>query len=568
MVVAAGSLWSDSVLACKVTHVDLWVGKDILEAVSQNTDPVYECRPGSFGWYVEWQANQPDQADFEFRVKDLSSPQTLQKSGPTPAPMPWHRNASGEAWWYPMVSAGAKTTRVWVAREGTSWFKGGGTRTVTVVEVDDVTSLTDVECMNTNVTFDVVTSPAGHYDLVQWSGGGTPATASGTGTFTTQWSSPGTKTVWAKCGGYQCDSGCYDTKNVSIVKAYKIQYDDPDTGWKDITAPLVVHKGTSVTFKAIPLGSASWPTGKPVWGGTSGASGTGSTTNVTFNTLSTSSSDYKTVTAECGNTVTINVLVFNFEGTLTPEDDFDGRSSTQYGIAEEVHLSFSSDPTGFDAYEVGGLEWTRTGFGTVSDAGNDGEAHYDAGGSPGNSTLYLTIQSGPSKGDEEDYPRTIVAPDSSSYLERIGVNLRHVQNSWSVGFRAYGYLAPKDVSFTNLEFREGTCKCTATGWLSDFDDEIHPEGSWVDVLDGDIATGSQFNGIDQIYAQSPPDPGYGTGNLNWPIPWEYRIGTGSPFNLDTANHHMTSDSSGTATLEKNGAGPASRVPSDPTSWWD
>lgn len=52
-----------------------------------------------------------------------------------------------------------------------------------------------------------------------------------------------------------------------------------------------------------------WPPNKPEWSGTSGASGTGETKTVTFNTLSSSTSDYKTVKAKCGNEETVDVIV-------------------------------------------------------------------------------------------------------------------------------------------------------------------------------------------------------------------------------------------------------------------
>jgi hypothetical protein len=100
-------------------------------------------------------------------------------------------------------------------------------------------------------------------------------------------------------------TGSYD-----IVEVEKVQYKIGDGEFEDCPDPLIVLKGTEVTFKAIrnPSGS-QWPIGKPVWSGTSGITGQYETKAFTFNTLSTSSSDYKTVIAECGLEVTVNVLV-------------------------------------------------------------------------------------------------------------------------------------------------------------------------------------------------------------------------------------------------------------------
>jgi pectate disaccharide-lyase len=97
----------------------------------------------------------------------------------------------------------------------------------------------------------------------------------------------------------------------------KIQYEKSEGQWVDMPDPLKVYEGSTVNFKAIPSHPTGWPSGNPVWGGTSGASGTGETTSVTFNTISTSSTDYKTVTAQSGTTLlkSVNVLVTNIDIT-------------------------------------------------------------------------------------------------------------------------------------------------------------------------------------------------------------------------------------------------------------
>jgi len=173
-----------------------------------------------------------------------------------------------------------------------------------------ITSLAaDVEaaCVGSNVTFTVVTDPANECECVTWSGGGEGCQR------TYSWGSPGSQTVTATSS---CDSNSYASDEVTIVKVDKLQYLDPETGYTDITGTLYVRVGTSVTFKAIPNPSgASWPSNQPVWFGSSGASGTGSTTSVTFNTLSSSTSDYKKVEVACDCAdpptaqVTANVIV-------------------------------------------------------------------------------------------------------------------------------------------------------------------------------------------------------------------------------------------------------------------
>jgi hypothetical protein len=109
-----------------------------------------------------------------------------------------------------------------------------------------------------------------------------------------------------------------NTASVTVTAGVDhVQYQS-GSGFTDVSGTLYVLKGTSVTFKAIPKpANAPWPAGKPVWGGTAGASGTGDTTSVTFNTISSSTSDFKTVTAESGNTVTVNVIVVDRQPQIT-----------------------------------------------------------------------------------------------------------------------------------------------------------------------------------------------------------------------------------------------------------
>lgn len=148
--------------------------------------------------------------------------------------------------------------------------------------------------------------------------------------------------------------------DVTVVAVNKIQYYDPVAGWTDVPSPpspFFVHMGTTALCRAIkePAGPRG-PLGRPTWGGSSGASGTGETARVTFNIVSRDGNDYKTVTATCGNTVTVNALVFELLGFFMPDDDFFGRSQTRYGLAEKVGLDFFRFPGGIAALWMGGLQ--------------------------------------------------------------------------------------------------------------------------------------------------------------------------------------------------------------------
>ena len=259
---------------------------------------------------------------------------------------------------------------------------------------------------------------------------------------------------------------------ISVVKVDHLEYDDPVNGWTSIVRPIYVYKGTTVNFKAIPNPSGfSWPSGKPVWGGTSGASGTGSTKSVTFNTLSTGTYDYKTVTAECGNTKTAQVIVYDFDGEMTPNDMFYERSMSQYGIEETVALSHTTDPTGITGLP---LEWEKySGVGSVSGS------TYDAEAIAGAVTLRLELQSGPSAGHGKNYDKTVVAPTYRFARSRFETGIYHIYHQHGIMFKGEYFVDPKNVSFTNIEVREGTSTpAVGTGYFEPVNGDVHTPDSW------------------------------------------------------------------------------------------
>lgn len=369
-----------------------------------------------------------------------------------------------------------------------------------------------------------------------WSGGGTPPSQSGSNSsFTTKWDTPTEgdphtiNLTVTDNEGMTHSTSC----KVYVIKVDKIQYDDPDTGYTDIQFPIYVYKGTTVTFKAIPDPSdASWPSGKPVWGGSSGASGTGSTTQVTFDTLSSSTTDYKTVTATCGNTVTANVIVYKWLNVTTPQDNFLGGSPSRYGVYEKVDLTCEIEPPGLTGTQVGGLRWSiQSGLGTLADVTDNGTAIYQAHTSAGSVTLRLKVQSGPSKGEYIDSSRTIVEPDDGGVcIKRSGTNIWHELNTFSIGLNTNMYLRPTDVSFKWTEFTEAWCNSQTSGWFNiEFTNKSHTAwGFWEDVSGGNSTTGCRIlqpNGDFAVLGDVTPYLPYFYGTFLWDIPWWYKAGS-------------------------------------------
>jgi len=119
-----------------------------------------------------------------------------------------------------------------------------------------------------------------------------------------------TSTTNSSCGT-RSGSGS-KTISILVVGVKNLQIAQQGQTFSDVNGEVIpVPSEKTRVFKAIPDPSGLFPSGKPVWGGTSGASGTGDTTSVTFYGVSSTMKDTQTISAECGNTVTANVIVFS-----------------------------------------------------------------------------------------------------------------------------------------------------------------------------------------------------------------------------------------------------------------
>lgn len=364
-----------------------------------------------------------------------------------------------------------------------------------------------------------------------------------------------------------------DSCSLTILPSVtKVQYDDPGTGWTDVGGTLCVRTGTTVSFRAVPNPTgASWPSGQPVWSGTSGATGTGETVSVAFSTLSSTYTgnppDYKTVKAQNGNSATANVIVYDFEGNLTPQDNFAGRSTEHYGIAELVNLGYSTDPAGIPAYLLGGLEWTiADGVGLLSNVNISlGTATYNARYSAGQTSLRITVNSGPSKDDTDLYTREVILP-SETRMTRVDGTVWHIQGRASAGLALYYWLDPKDVSFSNLTFGEGSCPATdATGIYLNPSPGDHPENTFGPIIGGNISTGCRVLYNDHAWTNYA-EWGDG-GTFTWNIPSQYIDNMGVRHTFGSGQvHNPTIEPNGTTTMRKGGHSGTAAV-NDPSVGW-
>lgn len=352
----------------------------------------------------------------------------------------------------------------------------------------------------------------------------------------------------------------YDCMNIepSIIK--RIQYLVPNTtNYEDASGYLYVLKGTNVEFQGT-KDNGTQIVG--TWSGTSGISGTTGTANVTFNTVSSSETDYKTVTfSNSFSQKTINVIVYELSGTMIPVDNFSGRSQSDYGIGEKVNLNFSTNPV-LTSTTIGGLEWKIiSGSGVIAnDANLVGTGVYTAPDAAGSEVIKIEISSGPSKGSGQTFNKTIVAPSSAvSVQDTTYGTYWYTLANCGVGFYLNPRMRPLNVSFNQLLFYEGeVLPTTATGYFLPQQNEKHETGQQYTVGNGNLTTGSIINFIDGVGFDGPAP--CSSGEFIWDIPWKIVTpATGLSQIFHTARHRNYIPSYNVMQVSKDGVGPFKRA---------
>lgn len=440
--------------------------------------------------------------------------------------------------------------------------------------------------------YPIVTGPTWSWSL---NGAGTgqlsidqPDPSSSAATLTGTFTSPGTYNVSATAtatwtdsnGGTTSASGSTGLIVFTAVGVQKLQCpqgglaDPVGGGYVDVSGTVYVLVGQSVTFRATPtpIGSG-FPVGKPVWSGSSGASGSAETVSVAFATVSGSTSDYQTVTATCGNTsATAYVIVFDLLPVATPQDNFEGRDLDAWGVCEYIDLSYRTTPSGISGPDIGGLQWQITSGGGDLDGGAGGVGTYQCPDEAASVVLSLVVTGGPMLGQKKDAPSIdIVEPKGAKVLRQPDTDLWHVMDTCSVGFCGdYYATSPKAVSFSEILVREGKCDSEAKGWFIVLgrDKLTHQETEFVALkaLVKDKGYQWDFSALtprkyDKV-SSGHWDPVYAVGTFKWPIPNEFkpkkRKGILKIKEYAKANHEHESDAAGKCTIQKAGSGQFSK----------
>ncbi len=243
-----------------------------------------------------------------------------------------------------------------------------------------------------------------------------------------------------------CDGG--KEMEVHAIKVTGILWKNSVTNqWQIPSNPMWVSKGANLQLKAISSEGEKWPDRNPVWEGTAGATGTGPDKSFFAEKASANADELKTVTATCGDTVTVNLVVYTFEGVVSPTVYWPTRSMTKLGLRETANLSIKTTPdagTGKDFTDrVGGAKWKLFNSEVNDSEGelilkNDGTGVYVAPWDPTDPRLYLTItQTGNQVGP---YSLNVIAP--SGGLVKVTAGRFHIPGVASAGFLGFMFVQP------------------------------------------------------------------------------------------------------------------------------
>ncbi len=227
------------------------------------------------------------------------------------------------------------------------------------------------------------------------------------------------------------------------------------------------------------------------------------------------------------------------------------RARTKIGVGEEVVVTVSPAES---------VTWSVAGGGTVSPASGT-QTTFTAGERASTSV----VKARRADGCECTITFTVIEPSGATIDRAPGTGIHHVHGTPSAGFRGQPFIQPDDVSFENIEIREGSVAGVGTGHFSSVHGRVHPVGSWVTVGSVVAGKGSRVDGIDTIRGVIPgPGPPFVPGTFDWPIPWEFRVAGGAGKAFATLTHHMSIDAAGTFTISKGGTSVTAAL-NDPTS---
>lgn len=164
-----------------------------------------------------------------------------------------------------------------------------------------------------------------------------------------------------------------------------------------------------------------------------------------------------------------------------------------------------------------------------------------------------------STGEVADITFDIIEPSGVLQERGPGTGIWHISGIPSVGIRTNIYITPDTVSFENIEICESDCAAVVTGYfvgtlLDGIHHAGHGAGNWVRV--GQVTTGKGSKVLAQDTVQSGAcnfGLPYAVGTFDWPIPWIFRVGSGTAKQFTVVDQRFTIDAGGAMTASKAGA---------------
>lgn len=238
-----------------------------------------------------------------------------------------------------------------------------------------------------------------------------------------------------------------------------------------------------------------------------------------------------------------------FTVIMTPEDNFSGHSKVRFGVGERIEIDVKEEPAVKPATQT---EWAvKSGPAAVKNTQLSGSAIVSCGNQAGSVVLELH--------DKKD-KKVVYATQRLQVVAPTGVKFaaKQVKVKYGLGFEADPHIEPFDVSFKNVETREGAAPHEGKGCfaraevsrkeLGDSYGVIHPVmGEW-----GENLGGSKKNQEDSTDTVTTAIKNYGDGGeFVWNIPWFYRVkGMPGEVRFTTAVHKATITKTGQMTLSK------------------
>lgn len=211
------------------------------------------------------------------------------------------------------------------------------------------------------------------------------------------------------------------------------------------------------------------------------------------------------------------------------------RGRTRIGIGEKVKIS--TDPSKSVSWKIVGENGQKGRLSSTSGSSTTYTAH--------DRSVSVTIEAKNAQ-CTQTVTFTVVQMSSGTIAHATDVSAISATMA-RVGFIGTPCAQPTDVSFVNVDYKEGACPAVCTGvWASANGDPHAPTASWIPYSSTVDSHGTNLNGADTVDIRSPlslhPAAGTTNGSWFWPIPWRAQVrggGVNGEYNFATLNHLAT-----------------------------